>query len=87
MQKAVGYLVSTSIFFWWRKIQCKGYVDKYWKKRNLFCETINVRGTDIENYEQGCIDIWIDEIVPCLKDTTTGEMKKTVVFKIESQNI
>ena len=34
--------------------------------------------------EQGCIDIWIDEIVPCLKDTQTGEIKETVVFKIES---
>lgn len=35
--------------------------------------------------EQGCIDIWIDEIVPCLKDTETGEVKETVVFKIESR--
>lgn len=35
--------------------------------------------------EQGCIDIWIDEIVPCLKDTETGEIKETVVFKIESR--
>lgn len=35
--------------------------------------------------EQGCIDIWIDEIVPCLKDTVTGEIKETVVFKIESR--
>ncbi len=34
--------------------------------------------------EQGCIDIWIDEIVPCLKDTVTGDIKETVVFKIES---
>lgn len=23
--------------------------------------------------KQGCIDIWIDEIVPCLKDTQTGK--------------
>ncbi len=36
--------------------------------------------------EQGCINIWIDEIVPCLKDTETGEIKETVVFKIESRN-
>ena len=36
--------------------------------------------------EQGCIDIWIDEIVPCLKDTQTGEIKETVVFKIESRS-
>lgn len=35
--------------------------------------------------EQGCIDIWIDEIVSCLKDTQTGEIKETVVFKIESR--
>lgn len=25
--------------------------------------------------EQGCIDIWIDEIVPYLKDTVTGDIK------------
>ena len=35
--------------------------------------------------EQGCIDIWIDEIVPCLKNVETGEIKETVVFKIESR--
>lgn len=35
--------------------------------------------------ERGCIDIWVDEIVPCLKDTQTGEIKETVVFKIESR--
>ena len=34
---------------------------------------------------EGCIDIWIDEIVPCLRDTETGETKETVVFKIESR--
>ena len=26
--------------------------------------------------EQGCLDIWIDGIVPCLKDTETGELKE-----------
>ena len=26
--------------------------------------------------EQGYIDIWIDEIVPCLKDTETGKIKE-----------
>lgn len=36
--------------------------------------------------KQGCINIWIDEIVPCLKDTVTGDMKETVVFKIESRS-
>ncbi|MCM1385964.1 MAG: hypothetical protein NC231_01440 [Bacillus sp. (in: Bacteria)] len=35
--------------------------------------------------EQGCIDIWIDYVVPCLKDTETGDLKETVVFRIESR--
>lgn len=35
--------------------------------------------------EQGCIDIWIDGVVPCLKDTETNDIKETVVFKIESR--
>lgn len=35
--------------------------------------------------QQGCLDIWIDGIVPCLRDTQTGELKDTVVFKIESR--
>lgn len=26
--------------------------------------------------EQGCIDIWVDEIVPGLKDNETGELKR-----------
>ena len=34
----------------------------------------------------GCVDIWLDEIVPCLKDTETGDIKETVVFKIESRS-
>ena len=34
----------------------------------------------------GCIGIWLDEIVPCLKDTETGEIKETVVFRIESRS-
>ena len=33
----------------------------------------------------GCIDILIDEIVPCLKNMATGELKETVVFKIQSR--
>ena len=36
--------------------------------------------------EQGCLYIWIDEIVPCLRDTESGEIKETVVFKIESRS-
>lgn len=39
----------------------------------------------MENIKQGCIDIWIDEIVPCLKDTNTGSIHETVVFKIQSR--
>ena len=39
----------------------------------------------MSSIEQGCIDIWIDEIVPCLKDTETGDIKETVVFKIQSR--
>ena len=34
----------------------------------------------MENYADGSINIWIDEVVPCLKDTVTGEVKETVVF-------
>ena len=44
----------------------------------------------LENFnhliEQGCLDIWIDDIVPCLRDTETGELKNTFVFKIESRS-
>lgn len=39
-----------------------------------------------ERLEQGCLDIWIDEVVPCLKDNETGELLDTVVFKIESRS-
>ena len=41
--------------------------------------------TDKELYGQGCLDIWIDELVPCLKEIQTGELKETVVFKIQSR--
>ena len=34
---------------------------------------------------QSIINVWIDEIVPCLKNTETGELQETVVFKIESR--
>ena len=34
----------------------------------------------------GNLDIWVDEIVPCLKDTETGELKETVVFKVETRS-
>ncbi|MCL2254498.1 MAG: hypothetical protein FWC09_08650 [Lachnospiraceae bacterium] len=39
----------------------------------------------MDNLDQGCIDIWIDEIVSCLRDSETNEMKETVVFRIESR--
>ena len=35
--------------------------------------------------EQGCLDIWIDEIVPCLRDTETGEIRTTNMI-LESRN-
>lgn len=34
----------------------------------------------------GFVNIWIDEIVPCLKDTSSGELKDTVVFRIETRS-
>ena len=36
--------------------------------------------------KRGCLDIWIDELVPCLKDAETGEELDTVAFKIESRS-
>lgn len=38
-----------------------------------------------DNVLHGCLDIWIDEVVPCLKDTETDEICETVVFRIESR--
>ena len=34
----------------------------------------------------GSLYVWIDEMVPCLQDTETGEIKETVVFKIHSRS-
>ena len=34
----------------------------------------------------GSVGIWLDEIVPCLKDSETGEIKETVIFGIESRS-
>lgn len=36
--------------------------------------------------EYGCINIWIDRLVPCLTDKTTHEIKETIAFKIESRS-
>lgn len=33
-----------------------------------------------------CIDIWIDEIVPCLKDALTGEIVETEVVRIKRKS-
>ena len=40
----------------------------------------------MKELDQGKVDIWIDEIVACLKDTETGEIHETVVFRIESRS-
>lgn len=37
--------------------------------------------------ETGCVDIWLDEIVPCLKDVSSGEIKETCVYEIMSRSI
>lgn len=34
----------------------------------------------------GLVNIWVDEIVPCLKETKTEEVKDTVVFRIETRS-
>ena len=36
--------------------------------------------------KRGCLDIWIDTLVPCLKDSKTGEELDTVALKIESRS-
>ena len=35
---------------------------------------------------QGQLNIWIDEIVPCLIDVETGEIKETYVYRVETRN-
>ncbi len=40
----------------------------------------------MQNVEVGCVDIWLDEIVPCLKNNKTGEFKETAVFEIQSKS-
>lgn len=35
----------------------------------------------------GIIDILIDELVPCLKNSITDEVKETVVFKVETKKL
>lgn len=36
--------------------------------------------------EYGLLDIWIDDVVSCLKDAETGELKDTVVFRVETRS-
>ena len=43
-------------------------------------------GSDGKQDSSRLSDIWIDDVVPCLKDTETGELLDTVVFKIESRS-
>lgn len=38
-----------------------------------------------QNQFDGTIDIWIDEIVPCLKNVKTSGTEETVVFRVESR--
>ena len=40
----------------------------------------------MEQIIQGQADIWIDEIVACLKDGQNGEIHETVVFRVESRS-
>ena len=41
----------------------------------------------MNNILNGCVDIWLDELVPCLKDLETGLIEETFVFKIESRSV
>lgn len=41
--------------------------------------------TIVDKLQQGYINIWIDDIVPCLKDNETGLLKETVVFILTEQ--
>jgi len=55
-------------YFWAEAADAIGV--KEWKMKN----SVNA----------GSVGIWLDEIVPCLKDTETGEIKETVVFGARS---
>lgn len=41
----------------------------------------------MNNILNGCVDIWLDELVPCLKDLEIGLIEETFVFKIESRSV
>ncbi len=34
----------------------------------------------------GLMNIWIDDLVPCLKDNETGDLKETFVYRIQSKS-
>ena len=51
--------------------------------------TLIEKGCDLmlsHDFPEGVLDIWIDEIVPCLKNAQTGETEETVVFRVESRS-
>lgn len=72
------------------KILSAPYISAIWQKGlGEFLERNGcITEANMVQYKQGkgCVNIWIDEIVPCLKDTETGEIKDTVVFRIESRS-
>lgn len=40
----------------------------------------------MEQKKRGLLDLYIDEVVPCLKNTETKEIVETVVFKVETRS-
>lgn len=40
----------------------------------------------MNSLSQGSIAVWIDEIVPCLKDNRTGEIVETEVVRIRRKS-
>ena len=47
---------------------------------------INKELKAMNNENIGMLDIWIDELVPCLRDNETNELRDTAVFKFESRS-
>ena len=79
--KAIGFFLKGSTVFG------TIVVDKHkkLKQQNRLKEGV-ISIDELSMPNRGCLNIWIDEIVPCLRDTETGEMKDTVVFRIESRS-
>lgn len=40
----------------------------------------------MDNTAVGCVDILLDENVPCLRDNETGEIKETVAVEVRSRS-